>query len=80
MDTKSITYAIALELLSSEDANDRISEDTAIKIFKLIGPSSENDDLVMAIGGYKLAVALLKQELEAERKKTALRRLLDKLK
>lgn len=78
METKSL--AIAIELLSSEDANDRIAEDIAIKIFNTIGPSDELDDLVVTLGGYKLAVALLNEALEAERKKTPLRRLIDKIK
>ena len=78
METKSL--AIAIELLSSEDANDRIAEDIAIKIFNTIGPSDELDDLVVTLGGYKLAVALLNDALEAERKKTPLRRLIDKIK
>ena len=78
METKSL--AIAIELLSSEDANDRIAEDIAIKIFNTIGPSDELDDLVVTLGGYKLAVALLNDALEAERKKTPFRRLLDKIK
>lgn len=78
METK--TLAIAIELLSSEDANDRIAEDIAIKLFNTIGPSDEIDDLVVTLRGYKLAVALLKDELEAERKKTPLRRLIDKIK
>ena len=72
--------AIAIELLLSEEANDRHAEDIAIKLFNTIGPSDEIDDLVTTLGGYKLAVALLKDELEAERKKTPLRRLLDKIK
>lgn len=72
--------AIALELLLSEEANDRIAEDIAIKLFNNIGPSDEIDDLVVTLGGYKLAVDLLKDELEAERKKTPFRRLLDKIK
>ena len=78
METKSL--AIALELLVSEDANDRIAEDIAIKIFNTIGPSDEVDDLVVTLGGYKLAVALLNEALEGERKKTPLRRLIDKIK
>lgn len=79
MNSKSI--AIAFELVSSEEHNDRISEEAGLKILNLIGPSSDTDDLIHTLAGYKLAVLLMKKQLEAAKsKKSLFRRMIDKIK
>ena len=77
---KDTTLRTALLLCSSEYQIDTISENTGLKILELLGPSEETDELIETLAGYKLALYWMNEALEAEKKKTLFRRLIDKIK
>ena len=79
MDPRALS--LAYEILASEEANDGIAERVAVKIFEKIGPSEEVDELAHTLAAYKIVVYSLKTALsEAEKNKSILRRLIDKIK
>ena len=77
---KDRTLRTAMLLCSSEYQIDTITHNTALKILQLLGPSEETDELIETIAGYKLALYWMNNSLEAEKKKSIIRRLIDKIK